>query len=651
MRKVPTWLALVGFTVLSMTLPASAQDDDGDPPDAPPAASDAPPAAPDAPPAASDAPPAASDAPPAASDAPPAASDAPPAASDAPPDAPPPSQPAPAGQPEDNGDAPQEGEYVEEAPGSDDYDLADAAAAGYEGGEATNDSAEGLGVDGKDYELDEATFEGMEGLDAADLEALTEVTPAELGELEMERDMSPEAEAQFEEQAEALSGLDPDDLDKLAALYIGVLRSKLHEVRDKTHDKTVDKIRAKNDARVGKVTGILAWLSLSGILLLLLPFVQKNKYPGQTGKLLGYSAMAGAALTLAILMLTGVLFAMRTVQGAMAEQTNPQLVVQDAAFDAADDHLEDVAAMPGLLLVPLQQVSTGEQEDLGVAILENAAQFQEDFQVFKSVAGHLKAMQGVMGYVPTVLIVLAIALFFVAIKDLVRDIVKAPERAMKGEIKATEVFTLVLKRVGNEMLVSLGVLAALFVITILTSIALSFVAIPAMSMFVGQLLATLEYVFVQPGASKAYVYIALMGVLVFMLLAIVVILASGILYLGKLQAILRARLNNKIPLSTFKPFFGWRTLALLWCLALPVGVLFGGAALSDYLVDKGTSGPKHDWTLALLPAPITLVVGFLLVFTLGYGLKALLAIAKYKVVGAPVGEAALEQAAQALPSK
>lgn len=539
-----------------------------------------------------------------------------------------------------------------EPPGADDYDIEDAAAAGYEVGEGTNDDPGGLGVNGKDYELDEKSFEGMEGLDAADLEALTEVTPAELGELDMDRDMTKEAEEQFEKQAEALQGLNPDDLSKIASMYINVVRVKLRDVQAKTYDKTVEKMREKNAKRIGTVSTILAYLSLSGFLLLLLPIAQRKKFPGQTGNLFKYSALAACSLVVALLMLTGVLMGMRTVQGGLAESTNPQVVLQDATFDAIDEELEDLAAFPGLILIPLQQVTTGEKEDLGSAVLENAAQFQEDFVMFKSIADNLKFMQSVMGYVPIILTILAVVLFFVTLKDMIKDVVKAPERAVKGEIKGTEVMAIVGRRVFNEILVTIGVLSVLFVITIFTGIALGFIAVPAMSIFFGQLTATLEYVFVQPGASKAIIYIALMGVLVFIVLAVALIIVSTTMYLGKVQAILRARLNNKVPMSTFtKSFFLWRTLAMLWCLAIPTFTMYGMSFLADYLTDKATEGTEYNWNLALLPAPLGLLGIFFLLLFAGYGLKAVLSIVKYKVPTQVIGDSALAQAAAALPTK
>ena len=566
------------------------------------------------------------------------------------PSAEPSAEPAADPKPEPKAEEPAEkpAQSGEPAKPSDDYDVQDAKDAGYEVGEATSDKAEGLGVDGKDYELDVKDFEGMEGLDEKDIEALREVTPAELGELDMDHDMSAAAEEQLEEQAEALAGLDPADLDRIAKLYIEVLRKKLHEVRDRTYDKTLAKIQQKNEEKVGALAGYFAWLSLSGLLLLLLPIVQGKKFPGQGGKLFAMSAMAAGSMVVAILMMSGVMLGMRTVQGSLGEATNPQLVVQDAMFDGLDENLEDIAATPGLLLVPLQQVATGEKDDVGVAVLENAMQFKEDFEVFKSVASFFKSIQSVFGYVPIVLTGLAIVLFFVSIKDLLKDIVKAPERAMRGEIPPTAVIGIVFKRVFNEVLATLGTVGVLFVITLINAFALSFVAYPAMSMFVVELMATLQYVFVEPGASKAFVYIALTGVFVFLLLAVVSIVASSTLYVGKIQAILRGKLNQGIPLSTHKKFFTWQSLAVLWCIALPMGVLVGMSELADYLADKGTSGEKFDWSLALLPAPLGLVLGFLVIFVAAFGLKALLSIAKYKVA-APSADVMLGQASQALP--
>ncbi len=217
---------------------------------------------------------------------------------------------------------------------------------------------------------------------------------------------------------------------------------------------------------------------------------------------------------------------------------------------------------------------------------------------------------------------------------------------MRGEIQPSQIFSLVLKRVGAEILATMGTLGGLFVVTMLTSVALGFLATPAMSTFINQMFATFEYVFVEHDAKKSWVYVGLLGTLVFLLLALVVIIASGILYIGKLQKILRARFIQGVSLAEHKSFFWKQSLALVWCIALPILALVGAAYLSDYVVERGTSGGDYDWSLALLPAPISLVLGFLVLFVAAQGLKALLSIAKYKVAG-PASDMAVAQVAQA----
>ncbi|NUP06829.1 MAG: hypothetical protein HOW73_12325 [Polyangiaceae bacterium] len=536
------------------------------------------------------------------------------------------------------------------APAAPDADAAPSAPKEELPAEPTKGPTPEAGVNAEDEELAPSALDGIEGLDSEAAKALTEVTPAELGNLEVDRPMSPAALDDLEEQAEALRGLHPDDLDKLAKLYLPVIRQQLQKLREKKYEETAAKIRQKSSEQLGTVATALLLLSSSGLFLLLLPLVQRKKYPGQLGKLFGYSALAAASLVLSFILLTGVLVTMRSVQADLAEQTNPQLVLQDATFDALDANLEDLAAYPGAIMVPIQQVGSGEKEDLGAAVLENVPQFMEDFAVFQSIASSLQGAKALMGYVPALMVVLAVALFFLSIKDLVKDVVHAPERAMRGEISGAEVFAMVLRRVRNEILVTLGTLGALFLITLVTAVTMGIVAYPAMSIFVGQLTATMEYVFVQPGASKAYVYIALAGVLLFVVLAVGLMVASGTLFLGKLQAILRARLNNNVPMKTFAPFFRWRILALGWCLALPVVVLVAMSALTGRLTDAATSGQSYNWELGLLPAPLGLLLGFIVLFAAGYGLKAFTSIARFKVPTQPIGDTAVAQAAAALPT-
>jgi hypothetical protein len=487
------------------------------------------------------------------------------------------------------------------------------------------------GADPSDADLDASDLAGIDGLDPEDRQALQEVTPSELGALDPAAGLSPRAEAELEAQAEALEGLSPADLDKVAALYKDVLREKLRQVRDQTHERTVEKIRAKNDARIGTVATVLGCFSLAGLSLLLMPLRLGKRFPGQAGRLLGYAAIAAATFVVSILLFTGVLVGMNAVRGALAEESHPQIVLQDATFEAADEHIDDLAAMPGLLMVPLESVSEGEQESLAAAMLDNAASFKEDLDALRTVAGAYRSVQGLLGWVGPALTLLAVVLFLVNLRGLLGDILRFPERAMRGEISAAAAVSQAGKRVGGEMVATLATVGVLVVLTVLTSVATSVVAGPGMSMFVEQLIATLQYVFVDAAPSKAYVYVGLGSILAFIVLALATIVLGSAIYVGKVQKVFRARFCDGVPLGAHKAFFGWRSLGMLWILALPLVTLLGTSLVAGSLVDKGTSGDGFDWFTALVPGPLALVIGFVLLFSVALGLKSLLAIARYKV--------------------
>ncbi|MFO0618191.1 MAG: hypothetical protein U0414_36700 [Polyangiaceae bacterium] len=564
--------------------------------------------------------------------------------------------------PPDEGEAPfTEPPAYDEPPGADDYGIGpdgkiqdpnDPDAANYEVGEPTQDPAEGLGVDGKDYELPASEFEGIEGLDPKNLEALREITPAELGELDFGegKGLTKGAEKQLDAQAHALEGiLDPQAINKMAQRNLPVLRKKIQETKKKVHDKMVVKANAKLERRMNLIAMALAGTSLLSFLLLLMPLFLRKKYPGQGAKLFRISLYAALAMFGSFLLLSGVLVGMRIVQAKLGQLTNPGLVFSDGAFDAADKMVEDIAASPGLILKPLEDVATGRTDDLGLAILQNAAQFKKEVTVFKDVWNFYKSVNWVLTYVPTAMIVLAVLLFLLTIKDLIRDVVRVPERVMKGELKETEVFKFVAKRVKGETIATLCTLGVLTVLTIVSAIALSLLAAPTMANFIRQLFVTIQYTTVSKTFDKTIMYVGLLGVLVFIVLTVAISLVATILYLGKAQKIFRAWFNYDHPVAKYKGFFlGWRTLGVVWCLALPAIMLFSMSALANTLIDKATNGTSFDWSLALLPAAIALPGGLLLVWLVLFGLKTITSIIKYKVEGVPVSDAAIAQVAQAV---
>lgn len=547
----------------------------------------------------------------------------------------------------------------DEPAGADDYGIGpdgkihdpnDPDAANYEVGEATSDPADGLGVDGKDYELPAEEFAGIEGIDAADIEALREVTPAELGELDIDegKGMTKGALKQLDAQANALNGIiDPQAINKMAQRFVPVLRKKIQDAKKKTHDKMVAKANAKLEKRMNTLAMVLGGVSLCSFLLLLMPLFMKKKFPGQGAKLFRISLYASLAMFGSFLLLSGVLLGMRVVQAKMGEYTNPGLVFSDGAFDAADKQVEDIAASPGLMLKPLEDVTVGKSDDLSLAVLQNAAQFKKDVVVFMDIYKFYKNINWIMAYVPMALIVLAVALFLLSIKDLIKDVLKIPERVMKGELKETDVFIFVGKRVKGETIATVCTLGILLVLTAVSAVALSLLAAPTMMNFMRQLFITIQYVTVAKTFDKTIMYIGLLGVLVFIILTVVISIASTALYLGKSQKVFRAWFNYDAPIEKYKGyFFGWRTVGVIFNLALPAIMLFAMSALANSLIDKATNGTAFDWTMALLPAAIALPGGLLFVFLVP-GIMTLKSIMKYKVEG-PVADAGIAHVAQAV---
>lgn len=547
----------------------------------------------------------------------------------------------------------------DEPAGADDYgvgadgkihDPNDPDAANYEVGEATTDPAEGLGVDGKDYELPAEEFEGIDGIDAADIEALREVTPAELGEVDIDegKGMTAGAVKQLDAQAHALEGIiDPQAINKMAQRFVPVLRKKIQEAKKKTHDKMVAKANVKLAWRMNLLAMILGGLSLCSFFLLLMPVFLGKKFPGQGAKLFRIGLYTSLAMFGSFVLLSGVLLGMRVVQAKMGEYTNPGLVFSDGAFDAADKQVEDIAASPGLMLKPLEDVTVGKSDDLSLAVLQNASHFKKEVTVFMDVFKFYKSVHGVLAYVPMALIILAVVLFLVSIKDLIKDVLKIPERVMKGELKETDVFLFVGKRVKGETIATVCTLGVLLLLTIVSAAALTLLAAPTMSNFMRQLFVTIQYVTVAKTFDKTIMYIGLLGVIVFIILTVVISIASTAFYLGKSQKVFRAWFNYGAPVAKYKGFFlGWRTVGVLFNLALPAIMLFAMSALANSLIDKATNGTAFDWTMALLPAAIALPGGLLTVFLVP-GVMTLRSIMKYQVEG-PVGDAGIAHVAQAV---
>ncbi len=488
-------------------------------------------------------------------------------------------------------------------------------------------------VEGVEFDA-ELTAE-FKGMDAAQFEALAEISPNELAAAD---EVTPAFAEQLEAQAEATSGLSADAMDALTELFIATLRKKLAEVRAKVLERTIEKVKVKQEEKLGKIIWILLMLSPAGLLLLLMPVVLKKKYPTQMPTLIRASGIAALAFMGAMVMFTGLLYVLRTVQNEAALATNPQIRVVEASFDAVDRNLDEIAALPGLLELPLQQLLAGQIDSLEVAILQNVKSFKEDLDVFNRVAEMFKGVNWLFGWVSIALTLLTIVLFLLTIRPTLAEIVKLPARAAKGEVAPSQVVGMVGRRIGNELLATLGVAGLAIVIALISGVIEARLVGPAMDVFIMQLLVDMQYVFVEKAFSTTYVYISMGSVVAFLVLNIAVVVLAGGFFIGKSQKILRLRFHDKVALGEHKKFWMWGTAGLLWALLLPYVVVRIVLPLSEWVVDSGTSG-EFAWGRVLVAGPLMLALGFIVLFIAGQGLRGMLYAMKYKVPPlAPTGK-------------
>lgn len=477
-----------------------------------------------------------------------------------------------------------------------------------------------------------------DGAPAADAEPGAAPSPAPDGAL---AGTPPEGTApDGEAMEEAAPDMDPTE-------YLALLREVLRSQKDAVAQRLEEKIAAKQDEKMATMSSLLGWLSLGGLLLLLLPLSLRRKYPGQDAMLVKYSALAAGVCVVAIFLFSRVLLLLRGIQGALSSITNPQVAVIDATFQVLDDNVEDLVDVgPVLIEAPLAQVAAGEQDSLPMAILDNVSKINEDITIFKTIARQFEGVFALFGYLPIVLTIVAVVLFVLSIKPVILEIVALPGRVAAGEARAADVVKEVFRTVGRELLATLCLIGVLVVVTIVSGIMLTLAVEPAIEAFLAYVFTALMYTIASPEFSKFAVYASVMGALMFLVLNVAAVLVTNVLFLGKAQKIFKRRFHERVPLSAHRRFWGWGSLSLVWAQVLPI--LFVAAAREGIgaLIDTLTEGDDIPWSAVLLSGPAILVFGFVVVFWAARGLKATSFILKYRPQDVPAAVAAAAQGAR-----
>ncbi len=652
LRVLALTLGLIGLAAIGT--PASAQEDD-EAPQAPPA--DDPPPPDDQPAAGDDKP---DDGQPAAGDDKP--DDGQPAAGDDKPDD---------GQPAAGDDKPDDGQPATgDADGDgtpdaqdkdddndgtpDDQEAPDAAA-------ADADAADGIIGDDTDVDGDgtpdaadnDDDNDGISDAAEDDAQDVAE-TVDEDGELYIEADSDGDGKVSAEELAEEQeydgafadipnevtdAALDarPAGKNLLPSLTIEQFRKLVRLAKRKVLERMEAKIQKKADARMGKISTMIFLFSLAGFLLLAMPLFLNKKYPGQMGNLFKYSAIAAATFIVTVNLFGVIMLGMKTAQGAVSKQTNPQLKIAAGFFDALDENAPRYVTTGKELFAPtLESLNGKSDEQPAVLLIENGQKIVKQASVFKNIASMFKKVNFVFGVLPIVLLAVTLFLFILAIKPTLIEIVKLPATAAAGAAAAgQDVVKRAMRRVGGEMVATVCALGVLVVMTFVSGFVMGVVVKPALDALITCFARAVDYLQFVQGASTGMVALMLFGVILFLVLNLAVVILSMTFFLGKTQKVFQQRFNEGVPLAAHTRWWTWGIPAVLLAQLLPLVYVFiarfGIEAIERKIMASATAAEKVNWSMLLLSTPLLLVIGFGVFFWAARGVKAVAFMAKYKV--------------------
>ena len=401
-------------------------------------------------------------------------------------------------------------------------------------------------------------------------------------------------------------------------------------------EKMEAKMARKAAKRMNQFAMMVGGVSLLGIFLLLMPLGLAKKYPGKGGMLFKYSALAAVTFFVTVNLFGGVLLGLRTAQGALSKLTNPSVAIAAGTFDTLDSNAEDYAIMGKELFGPaLEQLKSQPDEEPVVIILENGIKVVKDAKVFLSIAKMFKKIRFVLDYVPIILFLITLVLFFKAIWPTLREIIQLPARAAEGAVTGGDVVKRAMARVVGELKATLCTIGVLAVLTLISSIVLAEIVGPAVAALLDYFSLAVAYLMFVKGAASGLVFLALFGVVLFLVLNLATLILSTAFFLGKSQKIFQARFTGGVPLATHARYFKWGAPSVLFVqifpwvfVAVATRVLL---AINDSLTN-GEHGAEHiAWDKLLLAGPLFLVVAYLVAFWAARGIKAIRFLQSYKV--------------------
>lgn len=442
----------------------------------------------------------------------------------------------------------------------------------------------------------------------------------------------------------------PDDVDDSAlekrsedaelrpSLTVEKFRKLVGIARKVVLEKMATKIAKKSDKRMRKFSYMVFGFSLLGVFLLAMPLALRKKYPGQGKVLFKYSALAAVTFFVTVNLFGGVLYGLRTAQGALSNYTNPAIAVARGTFDTLDKNAEFYIVTGKELFGPtLEQMNKHPDEQPAVLLLENGLKVAQDAKVFLSIAKMFKRVNFVFSVLPIILMIVTLVLFVLAIRPTLTEIVKLPAVAASGTggSVGADVVKKSMHRVKGEMLATVCTVAVLSVITLVSAFVLGKVCEPALEALLFYFSEAINYLQFVEGASSGLVFAALFGVIFFLVLNLATLILSMSFFLGKSQKIFQARFNEGTPLAHHKRFFKWGIPAVLFVQLFPL--LFVVVAqmilmkINGGILEGIEDAEAVSWKKLMLLGPLFLVVAYMVMFWAARGLKAIKFLATYKV--------------------
>jgi hypothetical protein len=429
----------------------------------------------------------------------------------------------------------------------------------------------------------------------------------------------------------------PEDAELGPSITVEHFRKLVRLAKRKVLERMEAKIEKKAEQRMAKISLLIFLFSLAGFLLLAMPFVLNKKYPGQMGNLFKYSALAAATFIVTVNLFGAIMLGMRTTQGALGKQTNPQLRIAEGTFDTLDENAERYIVTGKELFAPTLESLDGKSDDQPVVrLIENGQKIVEKATVFKNIAGMFKQLNTVLGLLPVVLLGVTLILFILAIKPTLMEIIKLPAAAASGAAQAgRDVVKRAMRRVGGEMLATVCTLGVLVLLSLLSGFVMGQVARPVLDTLLTCFARAVDYLQFVDGASAGQVALMLFSVILFLVLNLAAIIVSMSMFLGKTQKIFQQRFNEGVPLSAHKRWWMWAIPSVLVAQLIPLLYLFiariGVEKIERSIMEGARDAEKVNWTLLMLASPGFLVVGFLVVFWAARGLSSVMFLARYKV--------------------